>query len=144
MSNIDFFTLKKEKKNIDKIFNISSVSEVASFSKEFFDCIDIYEEMNAIYLNKRNDVIGYAKIGQGGVDYCPVDVRLISLYAVKSLATGVILVHNHPSGDKKASKQDKEITSKTKNALDLFGIKLLDHVIVTNDNYYSFFEDGLL
>jgi DNA repair protein RadC len=84
----------------------------------------------------------YAKISQGGITGTVVDPRLVAKYAVESLAVGVILAHNHPSGNLKPSTPDKVLTDKVKEGLKYLDIKLLDHIILTNDGYYSMMEEG--
>ena len=95
-------------------------------------------------LNRANKTIGYAKISQGGVSGTVVDVKLIAKYAVESLASGVILAHNHPSGNLTPSHQDIALTRKVKEALTLLDSQLLDHVILSADGYKSFADEGIL
>jgi DNA repair protein RadC len=91
-----------------------------------------------------NTITGWVKISQGGTAGTVVEVKIIAKYAIDSLSNGVILVHNHPSGNTKPSDSDKDITNKVKNALELFEIKVLDHIIVTEANYYSFADEGII
>ena len=88
--------------------------------------------------------MGYAKISQGGVCNTQVDIRLVAKYAIDSLATSVIFVHNHPSGNAKPSIEDKKISEKLKDALRLFDIRLLDSIIITENDYYSMADEGLM
>lgn len=142
MKTINLYELKKMQTEFPKKTLKSSV-ESADFIRNFYgDDLEIYESMFILMLNRKNDTIGYAKISQGGICGTVVDVRLVAKYAVDSLATSVILAHNHPSGNTKPSEQDKAITSKIKKALELLDITLLDHIILTVDNYYSFADNG--
>ena len=142
MKTINLYELKKMQTEFPKK-TLKSSDESADFIRNFYgDDLEIYESMFILMLNKKNDTIGYAKISQGGICGTVVDVRLVAKYAVDSLATSVILAHNHPSGNTKPSEQDKAITSKIKNALELLDITLLDHIILTIDNYYSFADNG--
>ena len=83
-------------------------------------------------------------MAMGGITGCVVDVRIILAVALKTLATGIILVHNHPSGNLKPSREDLKITEQLKSSCDLIGITLLDHLIITKEDYFSFADDGLL
>ncbi len=97
-----------------------------------------------ILLNNANNTIGYVKISQGGIAGTLADVRIIAKYAINSLATSVILVHNHPSGTLKPSQSDKYITKKIKRTLNIFDCKVLDHIILTETDYYSFADDHII
>jgi len=142
MKTINLYELKKMQTEFPKK-TLKSSDESADFIRNFYgDDLEIYESMFILMLNRKNDTIGYAKISQGGICGTVVDVRLIAKYAVDSLATSVILAHNHPSGNTNPSEQDKAITSKIKKALELLDITLLDHIILTVDNYYSFADNG--
>lgn len=117
----------------------------ADFIRQFYaDDLNIFESFFLLLLNRANNTIGFAKISQGGCTGTVVDIKLVCKYAIESLAQSVVLCHNHPSGNTKPSPQDIELTKKAVNALLLFEIKVLDHIILTNDNYFSFADDGLL
>jgi DNA repair protein RadC len=104
----------------------------------------IYESVFIIMLNKRNNTCGYAKISQGGISGTVVDIRLILKYAIESLASGIILVHNHPSGNMIASPQDIQIAKKLKKAAMYMDISLLDSIIISEDSHYSLADEGLI
>ena len=124
---------------------ITSSKDAADYMRQFFsDDIEIYESMFLLLLNRANNTIGWAKISQGGITGTVCDPRIVMKYAVDSLATGVILCHNHPSGNLQPSRADEEITNKCKMALNYLDIKVLDHIILTADNYYSFADEGML
>ena len=95
-------------------------------------------------LNNSNETTGYFKISQGGITGTVVDIRIIAKYAIENLATGVILAHNHPSGKLMPSEADKQITRKVKDALKMFDIQVMDHLILTEQSYYSFADEGIL
>ena len=97
-----------------------------------------------VMLNNANNTIGYTKISQGGITGTVVDVRLIAKHALECLATSVILIHNHPSGNSKPSSADKLITEKIKHGLALLDIRVLDHIILTENTYFSFADECLL
>lgn len=103
-----------------------------------------HEEFWILLLNNSNKVIHKYQISKGGLVSTVVDSRLIFKTALGYNATGVILVHNHPSGSLKPSDTDKKITFQLKEAGDYLEIKVFDHVIVTENDYYSFADDGLM
>lgn len=124
---------------------ITDASTAHEFIRQFYQGdIEIYESFFLLLLNQQNITIGYAKISQGGITSTVVDVRIVAKYVVDSLATGVILAHNHPSGGLKPSEADIEITRKIKNALNFFDVSVLDHIILTSEGFYSFANDGTL
>ena len=106
--------------------------------------IEMLEEVKVIFLNKNNIVIGVYNLAKGGISQCTVDIRIILAVALKSLSTSIILVHNHPSGNLQPSQSDKEITQNLKEACKLVQIALIDHLIITKENYYSFADEGIL
>ena len=108
------------------------------------ETLQMQEEVKIILLNRSNKVLGIYSLAKGGLTSCIVDVRIILSIALKTLATGIILFHNHPSGNLKPSKADLDITKKLKNSCDLLDISLLDHLIITKDNYFSFADEGLI
>ena len=106
--------------------------------------IEMLEEVKVIFLNRNNIVIVFYHLAKGGISACTVDIRIILGIALKSLSTSIILVHNHPSGNLQPSQSDKEITKNLKEAGKLVQIALIDHLIITKENYYSFADEGLL
>ena len=102
------------------------------------------EEVKVLLLNRNNKVLGIYALAKGGITSCVVDVRIILAVALKALATGIILVHNHPSGNLQPSTDDKKITEQLNSSCKLMGITLLDHLIITKDDYFSFADEGLL
>lgn len=106
--------------------------------------MSIREYSIAFYLNNRLRPIGYQLLSMGGIDGTVVDIRIIFSVALRCLATGIIIAHNHPTGGLKPSEQDISITKKTEDAGKILSIRLLDHIIVTTDNHYSLSDNGLL
>lgn len=100
-----------------------------------------HEECWCIFLNSANRIIGREKISSGGIAATVMDSRIIVKKAVEYLATGIILVHNHPSGNPKPSKSDIKNTLALREAASLFDISLADHIIIGNGSYYSFVEE---
>jgi DNA repair protein RadC len=103
-----------------------------------------YEEFWILCLNRNNGVVDKIKISQGGISMTVVDIKLITKSAIERLASSVIAVHNHPSGSVNPGKEDILLTMRIKTALDYFGIQLFDHLIVTDNAYFSFADDGSL
>ena len=103
-----------------------------------------HEEFWVLFLNRSNKIVEKRKVGQGGLSATVVDFRLIAKLAINNLASGVVVAHNHPSGNLQPSADDKRITNKLNEALALFDITLIDHIIVSTSSYYSFAEEGLL
>lgn len=103
-----------------------------------------HEEFWIIYLNNSNKIIQKNQLSKGGITGTLVDVRLVLKNALEVGATGLILVHNHPSGTLKPSEADKQLTRKLKLAGESLDIKVLDHVIITEKAYFSFADEAIL
>jgi DNA repair protein RadC len=103
-----------------------------------------HEEFWVLYLNNSNKVLGKLQLSKGGITGTVVDVRLAFKPALECNATGIILCHNHPSGTLTASDADRQITRKLKLAGENLDIKVLDHLIITEKNYFSFADEGIL
>lgn len=102
------------------------------------------EYFKVLFLNQDNQVLGYTLISEGGITETCADVRLIMQAALLTNSVALILVHNHPSGNLKPSRQDMEITKQVRDAAQLMRIKVLDHIILTDTEYYSFADEGIL
>lgn len=103
-----------------------------------------HEEFWILLLNRANMVIHKMRISSGGQVGTVVDVSTIIKAALDYFALGIILCHNHPSGNLRPSREDMNITEKLKNAASLFDIRVLDHLIITNSGYYSFADEGVM
>ena len=101
-----------------------------------------HEEFWVVFLNRSNRIIDRMRISQGGVSETVVDIKLILKESVLRLASGIVLCHNHPSGNTEPSWQDDEITHKIKDACKILDITVLDHLILCDDKYYSYADDG--
>lgn len=101
-----------------------------------------HEEFWVLFLNRANKVIDQTKVTQGGITGTIFDIKLIMKSAIERLASSIIICHNHPSGNPKPSEQDIRITQKLKEAAQLFDINLLDHIIITDSECYSFADNG--
>ncbi|MFT6747037.1 MAG: DNA repair protein RadC [Glaciecola sp.] len=123
---------------------------VVRSSKDVFDHVQALmsgvkcEEFWVIALNKANKMLSKKKISSGGVSATVVDVKVIIKYVVDELASAVVVFHNHPSGNAKPSTADEKITKKLKEALSLCDIVLLDHLIVCEQDFYSFSDEGMM
>lgn len=135
--------LKTKKGDLLKI-QVTSSNDSYEYFKHIFDenYLEIREEFMVVYLNNSNNTIGYFRAGVGGINFCPVDIRLILRGALECGATSMIVAHNHPSGKLEPSKQDVDITHKLNQAGLIMDIRLLDHIIITTDGYYSFADMG--
>jgi DNA repair protein RadC len=117
----------------------------ADLARKMYDNdIDVIESFYVMILSKSNKLKHWAKISQGGVSATFVDIKVICKHVVDSLGSSVIIVHNHPSGNLQPSEADKQITGKIKKALELFDVTLLDHLILTEDDHFSFADNGLI
>lgn len=125
--------------------NIKSSLDAYNFIRLFYsDDLVVYESFFILLLNRRKATVGYAKISQGGIKGTVVDIRIIAKYALDSLADAVILAHNHPSGNLQPSTEDIKLTKTTKEALKLIDVEVCDHLIISENNYYSFADEGAL
>jgi DNA repair protein RadC len=106
--------------------------------------IALLEEFKVIFLNRANRVIGIMNLSSGGITSTVVDPRLILVSAIKLPACNIIVAHNHPSGSLTPSFADEELTRKLKSACQLLDIRLLDHLILNEEGYFSFSEQGLI
>ena len=131
------------KKQDFEIIKVHSSEDAFNFAKKFYhEDILIYESAFIILLNQANNVTGYAKISQGGISQTLVDKRIIAKYAIDAFASAEIFVHIHPSGNMKPSQEDIKLSDEIKKGLALFGIKLLDSIIISYDKYYSMLDEG--
>jgi len=132
---------KKGAKKIDRT-KVTESEDAAAVCRKIFDSdtIEYNEEVVLILLNRANEFIGFSKIGMGGTSGAVIDPKMVFTIALQSNAHGIILAHNHPSGNKKPSKADREITERLRSGAELLDLRLLDHLIIsgTDDQYYSF------
>ena len=102
------------------------------------------EEFWILLFNRRNQLIKMKMISLGGVSATVVDAKIVFHAALEKLASGIILVHNHPSGNRNPGQSDISLTRKLKQAAEVLDIDLLDHLVVTDHDYFSFRDEGLL
>lgn len=102
------------------------------------------EEFWVVAMNNASKVIKKVRLSVGGIDFTPLDVRLLMRVLIETGATCFTVVHNHPSGSNKPSNPDKLITTDIQKAANIMKIKLIDHIIIAGRTYYSFADEGLL
>ena len=123
--------------------SIKGSHEVAQYLNEKFKDLT-YEVFAVLFLNQANKIIHFEVISKGGITGTVADPRIILRLALGFGAVSIILCHNHPSGNLNPSNADKAITKKIGDAASLMDIKLIDHIIVSDEGYFSFMEEGLI
>lgn len=118
------------------------VDAVAFFRKKIGDCVQ--ERFAALYLNARNVPIGWQEVSRGSVSASIVHPREVFLPAISLVASSLILAHNHPSDDPTPSKDDVDLTRRMVSAGQILGIEVLDHLVITSQDFLSLKERGLL
>ncbi len=122
---------------------VSSSSDIANYLQTALK--DYHHEVFAvIFLNRSNKVNHFQIVSEGGITGTVADPRVILKKALEQNAVSIILCHNHPSGSLRPSRADEELTTKIKEAARFLDIRVLDHIIVSEDGYYSFADEGLL
>lgn len=105
--------------------------------------MELQEEFKVLLLNRSNSVLGIYNMSKGGTGGTVVDIKLLFAVALKCNAVSIIISHNYPSGKLEPSLADKEMTKKIKSASEFLDVKLLDHLIITKNGYYSFADNGI-
>ena len=125
---------------------VTSSKDAANFIRELFEdgTIELQEHFYVLFLNRSNRIIGHYRHTIGGATGVVVDTKIILGAALNCLAQGLILAHNHPSGNLQASDADIKLTKNFKEACKIMEITLFDHLIITTDSYYSFADEGML
>lgn len=146
-NNLPEFNISlKYKGKKSELKTISSSNDAADVARMCFDAdtMDWTESFIVIALNNANKVLGFYKVSSGGVTATIADPKVIFQFALLSNASYILVAHNHPSGNLQPSNADKAITEKIANAAKLLDMRLLDHIIVTDEGHFSFQESGLL
>lgn len=130
----------KRNKRFEQPILDEAVKTYEFMKKVYGDEILIYESSYVIMLNNQLQVIGYGLLSKGDTQCTCVDVKAFCKYCVDTMCTSAIFVHNHPSGSLKPSEHDNNITRRIRSALEIFGIKLIDSIIVADAGYYSYVE----
>ncbi len=125
---------------------ISSSRDAYNVLKENWDegKIEFIEQFKVMFLNRANKVLGILEVSTGGISGTVADPKVIFAAALKACASGIIVAHNHPSGNLIASHPDIELTKKLREAGKFLEIQMLDHLIVTTEKYLSFADEGLI
>jgi DNA repair protein RadC len=125
---------------------IESSKHTYQILKEVFnpDTINLLEETKLILVNRSMRILGIYNLSKGGINSSLIDSRIVFVTALKAAAVGIILAHNHPTGNTQPSPADLKVTRRLSQAGKLLGIKLIDHMIITSSDYYSFAEHNLL
>ena len=125
---------------------VTSSSDSYRILKESWDTgkLEFVEQFKVLLLNRANRVLGIYELSTGGVAGTVADPKLVFVAALKGCASAIILCHNHPSGNTKPSAADLQLTKKMKQAGEVLDITVLDHIILTSENYYSLADEGLL
>jgi DNA repair protein RadC len=106
--------------------------------------IEFVEQFKVLLLNRANKVLGIFEVSSGGSTGTIADPKLIFCSAIKANACGIIVAHNHPSGNLQPSQSDIDLTKKLKEGGKLLEVSLLDHLIITSEAYYSFADEGMI
>ena len=134
---------KRKKSSSAGVDSLTNSKAIHNYLSPFLSNLP-HEEFWVILLNKKLKPIRPIRIAQGGIDAVLTDVRLILKPALEYMAPCIILAHNHPSGQTRPSQADQAITDKIKNAASLMDITVIDHLIFTENDFYSFFDHGKL
>jgi DNA repair protein RadC len=137
--------LGKRRKELDPQERPKITNSSSSYDLLKGDLMDLpHEEFWVLLLNRANKLIKKKKVSEGGVSGTVADPKIIYKMALEELASGIIVAHNHPSGNLTASHSDIELTKKLKEAGRFLEIQLLDHIIVAGSKYLSFADEGLI
>jgi DNA repair protein RadC len=121
---------------------VDGSSKVVNLFRELWSSqMDIREEFYVLLLDRANHVLGYHVLSQGGTAATVVDPKILFGLALESLASSIIVAHNHPSGNLKPSQQDINLTKRLKESGKTLDINVLDHIIITKEGYYSFADE---
>lgn len=134
---------RRRRENVKEITKIRSSKNVFEILQPLMGELQ-HEEFWILYLNNSNKILHKAQLSKGGITGTLVDVRIVMKQALELGAVALILAHNHPSGTLIPSKADKEITQKLKTASEALDIKVLDHLIITQKDYFSFADNTIL
>lgn len=137
-------TYSTKTKPSDRIKISSSIDAANLLRSIWSDNLEYREEFNVLLLNRANRVMGWFNVSLGGTTATVVDPKVIFSVTLKCNAHGIILSHNHPSGNLKPSESDISLTKKLQSGGGLLEIQILDHIILTSESYYSFADDGIL
>jgi len=136
-------TYKSAVKSADRI-KITCSQDANNALRTFWESFEHIEYVYLLLLNRQNQIIGKYFLAKGGMTGTVVDIRVVFQVALKANATSIMLAHNHPSGNLQPSDADRRITEQVKEAGKILDIPLLDHIILTSENYLSMADEGYL
>lgn len=134
---------RRKDSRVEQLTKIQSSKDIQLLMSAHFSDLS-YEEFWVIYLNRGNKVIQKKCLSKGGISGTVADIRMILKAGIECLASSIVLCHNHPSGNLEPSPEDKLLTNKCRESALLMDIRLLDHLIFYENNYYSFSDEGLI
>jgi DNA repair protein RadC len=125
---------------------VTNSKDAADFIRKVYSrgMLQLQEGFVVLYLNRANKILGYYKHSIGGIAEAVADVRLIYATALASASSGIVVAHNHPSGNLAASQSDIELTRKIRDAGKVLDILLMDHLIITRESYFSFADNSMI
>lgn len=125
---------------------VSSSSDAVEYLRKYWGKkkMDHIEQFMVVYLNRSNRIMGWSRISVGGQAGTIVDPKVIFQIALKANASSIVLAHNHPSGNSKPSENDLRLTTKMENAGKFLDLPILDHIIITSEEYFSFADEGYI
>ncbi|MEO9484706.1 MAG: JAB domain-containing protein [Ekhidna sp.] len=123
---------------------IKNSEDAVNQLKPLFKRINYKEQAYMLLLNRANNTLGWVRLSEGGIFGTVMDIRIILQHALMAHATGIILAHNHPSGNLNPSQQDIQITRQIRKGTKLLEIGLLDHIIITSNSFYSMADNGII
>ena len=135
----------RKKSNSFDLIKVTQSSEIEELLRNVWsNQIEYKEEMILFCLNRQNEVLGYSKVSSGGSSGTVIDNKIILQIALNTHSSGIIVAHNHTSGNLKPSQSDIEVTRRLRSACELIDIKLLDHIILSKESYLSMTDHGLI
>ncbi len=137
------YSLRIRPSQLPKISHSRDAYQILKNSWDF-NKIELVEQFKVMLLNRANKVLGICEVSSGGTSATVADPKIIFSVALKGMANGIIVCHNHPSGNLQPSQTDLDLTKKLKEAGKFLELQLLDHVIITSESYYSFADEGLI
>ena len=148
---IDYFNIpeitvsfKDNVKSSERAVVKNSADAAKILAVAYKDCMEHHEEVYVLFLNRANRVLGISCIAKGGINETIVDIRIVLQTALKVSASAIMLSHNHPSGSSQPSSGDLALTKKIQLGCEAIGIQMIDHLIMTEESYMSFADEGLL
>lgn len=146
VSEIEIVYKRKTNVKMSERPQIVSSSDCYEVLRYYWDenKINLVEEFKVLFLNRSNRVLQILSVSSGGITGTVADPRIILATALKLGSCNLVLAHNHPSGSLRPSRADEDLSNKIKYAAQFHDISVMDHIIITEESYYSFAEQGLL